>query len=634
MNTFYGCWIFDDRVGAQALNLVRHSRSQLEHTELLSWDGPSMFAGGSQSTRLECLSSARENDSSAIHLVWDGRLDNQAQLLNELGVAPETSQASSIAAAYRKWGTSALAHLRGDWTLTLWDSRNRTLLLAKDPMGARPLYYVATAKALFWSNSIEWLLGTSGVRGNLNLEYLAGWLSFFAEPQHTPYAHIHGVPPASFVCVNAERQVTQQYWEFPESELLRYRDEREYEEHFRSVFANSVRRCLVSEKPLLAELSGGMDSSSIVCIADRILKEQLDLTPRLDTLSFYDDSEPNWNERPYFSLIEAKRGRQGVHHQLDPTEGLASAFNFSRFAATPAELGSDGSTEQLLSDLATAGYEAVLSGVGGDEFTGGVPTPIPELADLFVSCHLRALGSRLKDWSLSQRRPLLHVLANTVSAFLPFSCRKYPGQKPPSWLTPNFRKRYRRVFSGYDKPLRPWGRPSFQECLSTVEALRRQLAASAKNPRSAIEKRYPYLDVDLLQFLFSVPRRLLVKPGRRRYLMRRSLVGIVPDEILDRKRKAYVVRAPAAAINARWDDIRQLTKNMVAESLGILSGSSFLRVLESARDGRSIVSLPAQRMLQLEGWLRSITKHAPYMLVEKSALTRLELRGEGQVSAG
>jgi asparagine synthase (glutamine-hydrolysing) len=611
MNTFYGCWIFDDRTGASALANLPVSSTQNEDTKttLLAWDGPCLCVRGVETTILRDSPVESAEGMRAMSVAWDGRLDNRSELAAELRCTSGSTNADCVAAAFRQWQAGSFAHLRGDWALTLWDARENLLILAKDPMGARPLYYATPPHAVFWSNSLEWLARQREIRRDLNLEYLAGWLSFFADPQLTPYLGIHSVPPSSYVSLNAKGQTTRKYWEFPETELLQYRQESEYEEHFRAVLTDSVRRCLRSERPLLAELSGGMDSSSIVCVADVVLREEPHLTPRLDTLSFYDDSEPNWNERPYFSLIEAQRGREGWHHRLDAGEALEPAFKQERFAPSPAELGRGGGIEKLLSSLASQGYGAILSGLGGDEFTGGVPTPIPELADLLARGQFRALASRLKSWSLAQRRPWMHVLAETIRAFLPAPCRLRPSQKVPSWLKPPFRKRYGHVFSGYDKSLHLWGRPSFQEYLSTVGALRRQLAASAKNPETAIEKRYPYLDIDFLQFLFSVPRALLVQPGRRRYLMRRALVGIVPDEILNRKRKAYMVRAPAAAIAAQWNEVRALTQNMVAESLGIVSAVDFLASLENARKGREIVSLPVQRMLQLEGWLRNISKH-------------------------
>lgn len=612
MGILYGCWIFNDEVGASALAKLPVSpvEKRDSKTIIVACDGPCLLVRGFETTSFPTCSDGAEVHARTSCVVWDGRLDNRRDFASELGpsTTADTEEIDCVIAAFSKWQTGAFQRLRGDWTVTLWDAQERTLTLARDPMGTRPLYYSRTPSAIFWSNSLEWLVRQRQTGLELNFEYLAGWLSFFAAPQLTPYSTIHSVPPSSFVQVRSRTLSVRKYWEFPPAETLRHSNETEYEEHFRAVFANSIRRRLRSDKPLLAELSGGMDSSSIVCVADAILAEESGLTPRLDTLSYYDDDEPNWDERPYFSLVEAKRGREGMHLQLDAAQNLAPLFNFAGFAASPAELGRGGRQETLVASLQSQGYAAVLSGIGGDEFTGGVPTPIPELADLLVAGQFRSLARRLKAWSLSQRRPWVHVLFDTIRSFLPFVSGAGPARHPPSWLEPRFRSQYHEVLSGYDKPLQVWGRrPSFQEYLSTVEALRRQLAASHTNPEKSLEKRYPYLDIDFLQFVFAVPREQLVQPGRRRFLMRRSLVGIVPDEILNRKRKAYVVRAPRVAIAARWADLQALTQNMVGESLGIVSSTAFRRALEDAREGKEMVSLPVQRMLQLEGWLRNLS---------------------------
>src|SRR6266702_6630587 len=90
------------------------------------------------------------------------------------------------------------------------------------------------------------------------------------------------------------------------------------------VFAKAVQRSLRSDRPVLAELSGGRDSTSIVCMADSIIARGTAETPRLDTLSMYDDSEPNWNERPYFTKVEEKRGRTGWHIDVGLQQGPES----------------------------------------------------------------------------------------------------------------------------------------------------------------------------------------------------------------------------------------------------------------------------------------------------------------------
>ena len=105
----------------------------------------------------------------------------------------------------------------------------------------------------------------------------------------------------------------ERFWRFSPKSRIRYKTDAEYEEHFRHVFRQSVQRRLRSDSPILAELSGGLDSSSIVCMADDILAKEGAETPRLDTLSYYDKSEPSGDDWIYFQKIEAKRGRVGIH---------------------------------------------------------------------------------------------------------------------------------------------------------------------------------------------------------------------------------------------------------------------------------------------------------------------------------
>src|SRR5205807_1259080 len=161
------------------------------------------------------------------------------------------------------------------------------------------------------------------------------WLSFFPAAHLTPYVGIHSVPPASSVLIGPGRHMVSKYWDFDPKKRICYRIDGEYEEHFRGVFGEAVGRRLRSDNPILAELSGGMDSSSIVCMADTIIARGVAETPRLDTVSYYDDSEPNWNERPYFEKVEQKRGRTGCHIDAVPQQSLTFGRPSDRFAATP-----------------------------------------------------------------------------------------------------------------------------------------------------------------------------------------------------------------------------------------------------------------------------------------------------------
>ena len=251
-------------------------------------------------------------------LTWDGRLDNREELISQVAseVTRESTDVEIVAAAYQRWRTDAFARLIGDWAASIWDPAGRSLVLAKDFLGARQLYYAFQRQRVTWSTVLELLLARAGCQIKLQEEYVAGWLGSFPAPQLTPYAGIQSVPPSCFVRFTPGTHVTTKYWDFNPALRLRYRHDSDYEEHFRHVFSQSVRRRLRAFGPVLAELSGGMDSSSIVCTADCCIGRGDIRDVEVDTVSYYDDSEPNWNERPYFTKVEQNRGRIGCHIKI------------------------------------------------------------------------------------------------------------------------------------------------------------------------------------------------------------------------------------------------------------------------------------------------------------------------------
>jgi asparagine synthase (glutamine-hydrolysing) len=577
-------------------------------------------------------------------LFWDGRLDNRNEIVSELDgrVHSSSGDAEIAAAAYARWQTDSFRRLVGDWSLTIWNPRARLLILAKDPIGLHPLFYSCTETRLRWSSSLDLLVAEAHNPSDLDFEYLAGWLAFFPEAHLTPFRSLHAVPPSSFVRFEHGRATVTRYWDFDSDKRIHYANAFDYEEHFRDVLSSAVRRRLRSDKPLLAELSGGMDSSSVVSLADAMMKHEQGLAPRLDTLSYYDDAEPNWNELPYLAKVEERRGRTGHRIQVDCSDELSAILGHRSFSVAPSECGKNSARHREVERLtATGGYGGILAGTGGDEFTGGVPTAVPELANLMAEFRLVALSRRLKKWALSQRKTWFQLLWESSRVFLPNRfLRASSNQHPPAWLHPRFARLHASPLSGYDVRLKFFGpRPSFQENLSALEGLRRYVACSITSPRTTSERRYPYLDRDLLEFLFAIPREELIEPGRRRALMRRALAGIVPEEILTRKRKAYVSRGPRVAIAGRWTELRPLAENMIAESLGIVSAERFVSVLEDLRLGKEAPLVPVLRTLLLERWLRNLASqeipnpNRPEFTREHSD-TEGALRVSARVSAG
>jgi asparagine synthase (glutamine-hydrolysing) len=258
--------------------------------------------------------------------------------------------------------------------------------------------------------------------------------------------------------------------------------------------------------------------------------------------------------------------------------------------------------------MAEQGYRVMLSGIGGDEVTGGVPTPTPELQDLLVQARFSELTRQLKLWSLNKRKPWVHLLLEAVGAFLsPYLIGVPVHSRPPGWLNHNFVDRNLQPLTGYMTRIKLFGpRPTFQENIAALDVVRRQIACVALTADPPYEKRYPYLDRDLLEFLYAVPREQLVRPGHRRSLMRRALVGIVPDELLNRRRKAFVVRSPMRSISSEWPSLVERAPDMVSTKLGIVNADAFCAAIQEVRQGKEMRIAAMLRTLGIEAWLKHL----------------------------
>jgi asparagine synthase (glutamine-hydrolysing) len=202
--------------------------------------------------------------------------------------------------------------------------------------------------------------------------------------------------------------------------------------------------------------------------------------------------------------------------------------------------------------------------------------------------------------------PWFHLLAECLREFLPTSFAGRRAQEHQArWVAPGFAARNKDALRGYRGRTRFLGPlPSTQENLATLDGMRRQLASDALSCNPLFEKRYPFLDRSFLEFIYAIPREQLARPGQRRSLMRRAMRGIVPGEIIARKRKAFVVRSPMASISRQWPDLMELSQNMVSSSLGIFNADRFRETLSQAKQGLEVPTVSLLRTLEIECWLR------------------------------
>jgi asparagine synthase (glutamine-hydrolysing) len=574
---------------------------------------------------------------SGIVITWDGRLDNRADLIRELrdSVTVNSTDVAITAAAFEKWGPNCLEKLIGDWAVSIWNPRDRSVLLAKDPVGTKHLYYSFDEKQVTWSTILDPLVLLAGKTFEICEEYIAGWIAILFPAAHlTPYVGVHAVPPSSSVLLRPGKHIVSKYWDFDPDKTIRYRNDAEYEEHFRTALATAVQRRLRSDRPVLAELSGGMDSSSIVCIADLIIGTGVQEgtryspiapsaveCPRLDTLTWFDESKPYWGELPHFTKVEEKRGRIG--HHINAAELIedhspmpfGAEFANDSFAATPIPNSRPSDFfKQNAAYINSRGYRVTLSGIGG-EFTGdGVPTPTPELQNLLVRARFFTLHRQLNAWADKMQATRLPLLRDAIRGF--FSTTPVEGvpNDTPSvpWFCPAFVRNNHAALRGYPAKVKLFGPlPSFQYHIDRFETSRRFLASCGLCPELLAERLYPFLDRDFLEFMFAIPREQIVRVGQRRSLMKRALLGIVPDEILNRKKKENVrhetpTNASAETIAAKWPSLIEIGQQIVGSSAGIIDRNRFFEALQKVRCSDDVPLDTLKRTLTLESWLRHL----------------------------
>jgi len=556
--------------------------------------------------------------ASGAVITWDGRLDNRAELISELRefLTISSTDIEIVAAAFERWGDRCFGKLIGDWALSIWNPRERSLLLAKDPIGTKHLYYSMEKDHLTWSTILDPLVLYASRTFEICEEYIAGWFATMFPAAHlTPYVGIQAVPPSSSVLIrNRKKHVINRYWDFDPGKRIRYRTDAEYEEHFRSAFFTSVQRRLRSDRPVLAELSGGMDSSSIVCMADLIIAGAHTDCPRLDTVTWYDGSNPNWGELPYFTKVEERRGCVGHHidgrslRRDSSQKRFGAEFESDRFTATP--IANNGQSEffkQNAAYIMSRGYRVTLSGIGGEVTGDGVPTATPELQNLLARARFFTLAHRLNAWAAKMGESRLSLLWEAVQGFFSSRVNVLKEMHPPHWLHPSFVRRNRNAFRGYPLRVKLCGPlPSFQDHTDKLGANRRFVAHCHLSSELLREVRYPYYDRDFLEFVYAIPREQIVGVGQRRFLMRRALVGIVPGEILSRRKKETVPQKTAKSISVEWPSVTEIGQLMISSFVGVIDLDRFEEALQKARRDEEAPIESLKRTLKLEAWLRHL----------------------------
>ncbi len=496
---------------------------------------------------------------------FDGRLDNRDELLRSCDCAAAgehpVSDAAIVLAAYRAYGDACAARLVGDFAFALLDRRQRRLLLVRDVMAARPLYYVSLGNGIAFASEIKSLLAHPAVAAKPDEDGLADLvLNGYCDGHTTWFEGIRTVPPGHVVAVTPERVTVTRAWDFDGAEI-RYAAASDYVDHFRMLFSQAVSRRLRSAHPVAVSVSGGVDSSAIHCVAARLSAARL----RGLTLAF-----PKGTAADEHPFIDVLRGH-GLRIDDIPVDGVRWLRGDQSVARMEMPSLLWEKHDLLLARARQAGCRVLLSGFFGDQILTGAAY----LVDLarrghwaLVRRHLRQTAAWMSDVDPGiPRRWFLRAAARAVApAWMRRVARvtldrtlKRASYAP--WFTNQFRERaLQRALdrAGLPRRFASAHADEYWRLATSGYYLSALLQTGSAGVAHQLDTAYPFRDRDLVAFLIGIPGDVVVENGVPKGLLRRSLEGILPDAIRLRRTKGDGTAFSNGAALAEENTVRQL----------------------------------------------------------------------------
>ena len=498
------------------------------------------------------------NEDGTLCAAQNGEIYNFRSLrerLRDLGHVFRTqSDTEVIVHAYEAYGEDCVSYLEGMFAFAVWDSRQHMLLLARDRMGEKPLYYYAGPDAFVFGSELKALLSHPAVPRRLDLASLEHYLAFeYIPAPHSILAGVEKLPPGHVLTVSpGSKPHVARYWDLsftPDSTV----SEQEWQEALLSQLRASVRAQLVSDVPLGLFLSGGVDSSGIVALASLVSSGR---PVKTFSLGF---AERSYDERPFAQAVA--RAYKTEHTEVEFSAADASEL-LERAGDLLDEPLVDGSFLPIyrLSQVARREVTVVLSGDGGDELFCGYPTfqadktarLMQRLPPTIVQVAARAIG-RLKPSphygsaeSLLRRyfRALPHspeirtqlllggLTATERSALLSPTVRAAGGNGDPFDELATIRADLPRL-DALDALI-------YQHCKFYL-AEQNLVVVDRASMACGLEVRAPFLDRPLVELAGRIPATLKLKGWRTKHILKRALRGLVPDDILNRRKQGFGV---------------------------------------------------------------------------------------------
>lgn len=568
------------------------------------------------------------NSTETLCLTLDGRIDNRDDLWKVLAdrFQPDTppSDAQLLLWAYERWGTACPERIIGDFAFAIWDRREQQLFCARDVLGTKPLFYAHHRRRFLWASEPRALFKDEDLRmtphEGMVGEYLAAAIT---SSRDTLFQAIQRLPPAHCLTVRPDLPNSPiriwQYWDIDPHRQIRYKRDEDYAAHFLDLFREAVRCSLRSHRPVRAELSGGLDSSSIVATACSLIHNGSVTSRGFETLSLTFPGKA-CDESSYILDMMHKwrlRGTLEVVPGSDPHDYVAQVREDLDLPDYPNSMMS----MSLLTKARAQGTVVVLNGAGGDEWLGG---SYYHYADLLRSGRLFGLVRRLWDdrEALSVVFPSCSVLRLGLWPNLPQSLRLavrrlLRREGLPRWISPEFARRIglldRIEIEPGPRRCATFAQEDLYRTLWSGWQAQGNEAGDRALARCAIEQRAPFNDRRIIEFAFAIPEEQRWRHGKPKFLLRQAMKGLLPESVRNRTTKADFSHTFVQALRAQGG--ARLFESLQTERLGWINGEEIRRMYRrmddhyQAGDQRyTSATWPLWMVHGIELWLRAVTK--------------------------
>jgi len=560
------------------------------------------------------------NEDRNIVAVCNGEIYNFRKLRSELESAGHhfTTQSDSevILHLYEDDGDRFLERLEGMFALALWDKARRRLIVARDPLGIKPLYYRLSENELVFASEAKALFQVPGIAPQLDRDALTQYLAFgYVCSPHSLFAGVGKLPPATALVVEEGRCRQRRYWDLPADVDLSV-SAGQWEEMLRAELDRAVHEQMISDVPIGAFLSGGVDSSSVVAFMSR----HSDRPVKTYSIGFSGSSGAElYNELPYARIVAQAFGTE--HREIIVQPDVAGLLPRLIWHLDEPICDAAFITTYLVAQFAREDVTVILSGVGGDELFGGYTR--------YLDQHYRRIYRRIPAWirrnvfdRIARRLPSDRhgLLLNKLRLAKAFLLADSLG----------FEERYRRfmeVFVAVERGALLRGNPTaaFDDCIARAfagttasDSLRRLMDVdlATQMPEDllmltdkmsmavSLECRVPLLDQRLTALAARMPSDVKIPGGALKSMMKQALRGTLPAGILNRGKRGF--GAPIGA----WfkSELARLVSDVLStatvERRGLLDPSTVQRLVREHEEGREDRTDHLLALINLEIWCR------------------------------